>query len=444
MSLHVNHIKFDLAIYHGGCPDGITAAWAFRHCFPEIQIQGYRYGQSPPDVEGRNVAVLDFSFSRTETIEMFQKANYMIVLDHHDSAQKNLENLNQIIDPKKGKVIFDMKRAGAQIAWDYLFPNQKRHWLIEYVADRDLWKKELPYTEELSFALWFDGYFNDIVRLGNLIEKVPTLSSNLGKQPIVQRGKDLIKCKAQDVKSYTLLAVPAVFKIKDQSYNVRIVCCPRQYRSDVGNAIVNKFSEIDFSAIYWYDHFNDEWWISFRGSKNCKYNLGEITNQLPTGGGHPQAAGFTIKKGHLNDYFEIPQPSVVTLSPILLPLMKDYIKKELTGYLRASKETNFMINNLSLKAKLTCAPNHYHSMVLEKMLKGNPDIPIVGAFWYDFGRQLWEVKIMTKSLNLLDLLGPYPEGSLKVTPECLISSVLTWVIDETSGLNLKTFFSPKA
>uniref|UniRef100_A0A6C0E937 DHHA1 domain-containing protein n=1 Tax=viral metagenome TaxID=1070528 RepID=A0A6C0E937_9ZZZZ len=439
-------IKFDLVLYHGGCPDGFTAAWCFRYKYPLINFKGCCYGDSVPDVKGYNVAVVDFSFSRDQTLEMFEKANYMVILDHHESAKNNLENL--IIDPNKGEIIFDMNRAGAQLAWDYLYPNKKRHWLIEYVADRDLWKKELPYTEELSFALWFDGYFNDFNKLENLIEKVAVLPNNLESQPIIKKGKLLMIDKNRDIKSYAQMSVPAKLKLSDKLVNVHIVCCPRQYRSDVGNEINNMFPTIDCSATYWYDHYTDQWWISLRTGPNSNTNLADLTQNLKTGGGHTKAAGFFIKNDSLHSYFTLDDNQICT-SPKLIPLpaLQEYIDKEITGYLNAVKHNKFHLNDEEYPVIMTCVPIHYHKFVLDAIkvkFKNFQGLHIV--YWYDFGRNLWSISVTTtyNNYNLKKIVGENPITTLGNIPISLTETELFWCfvedISESGKFKFTKFF----
>ena len=53
-----------LVIYHGNCADGFGSAWCFHH----HDHQGYDfhpgvYQQTPPDVEGRDVYLVDSAIS---------------------------------------------------------------------------------------------------------------------------------------------------------------------------------------------------------------------------------------------------------------------------------------------------------------------------------------------------------------------------------------------
>ena len=53
-----------LVIYHGKCLDGMTAAWAVRKALGDGDYIPVSHGDTPPDVVGRDVVIVDFSYSR--------------------------------------------------------------------------------------------------------------------------------------------------------------------------------------------------------------------------------------------------------------------------------------------------------------------------------------------------------------------------------------------
>lgn len=56
--------EVDLVIYHGHCMDGFGAAFAAWHFLGDkAQYVAMQHGLPAPDVEGRNVAIVDFSFN---------------------------------------------------------------------------------------------------------------------------------------------------------------------------------------------------------------------------------------------------------------------------------------------------------------------------------------------------------------------------------------------
>jgi oligoribonuclease NrnB/cAMP/cGMP phosphodiesterase (DHH superfamily) len=106
------------------------------------------YTDEPPtddEVRGRDVYVVDFSFKRPVCERLARAANFFAVLDHHKTAQAELEGLPY--------ATFDMERSGAGIAWDYFMQGQRRPWLVDYVEDRDLWRFALPNSREINTGI---------------------------------------------------------------------------------------------------------------------------------------------------------------------------------------------------------------------------------------------------------------------------------------------------
>ena len=135
----------DLVIYHGACRDGFTAAWVARRRYPEAKFHAGYFGKKPPPVSGQNVLIVDFSYPRSVIEEMASQAESILLLDHHKTAQADLGDLPY--------AIFDMERSGAGLAWDSLFSDEPRPWLVNYVEDRDLWRFQLPDSRAVNAYL---------------------------------------------------------------------------------------------------------------------------------------------------------------------------------------------------------------------------------------------------------------------------------------------------
>lgn len=132
-----------IVIYHGNCIDGFTAAWTCWKKFgDEAEYIAAQHGDAPPDVAGKDVYIVDFSYKRQQLIEMHRHAKSLLVLDHHKSAEESLRGLDYCT--------FDMDRSGAGLAWDHFFGNDERTWLVDYVEDRDLWRFKLPHSKKVN------------------------------------------------------------------------------------------------------------------------------------------------------------------------------------------------------------------------------------------------------------------------------------------------------
>ena len=55
--------SIDFVIYHKGCTDGFGAAYAaWKILGDKATYHAAAYGDSPPDVTGKSVAIVDFSY----------------------------------------------------------------------------------------------------------------------------------------------------------------------------------------------------------------------------------------------------------------------------------------------------------------------------------------------------------------------------------------------
>jgi oligoribonuclease NrnB/cAMP/cGMP phosphodiesterase (DHH superfamily) len=158
-----------LVIYHANCWDGFCAAWLTRKAFGHIEGHAAHYGTPPPEVSGRVVYMLDFSYPREVMNTVATDARRLVVLDHHKTAQSALDGLHE---PESGiDVWFDLEKSGGRLTWewfwDHVFAQQaiddrfwplavrrdRAPWLVDYTEDRDLWRHALPETEAINAAL---------------------------------------------------------------------------------------------------------------------------------------------------------------------------------------------------------------------------------------------------------------------------------------------------
>ncbi len=304
--LLIRDTQIDYVIYHDKCPDGIAAAWSFRkelgrYSFDEIGCKfiGAIHGQDPPlDICNKTIAIVDFCFPKTVLIEMASKAKKIIVLDHHESARKDLEGDDL---PQNIEAIFDMKRSGAQIAWDYVYPYKSRPWFIEIIADRDLWKWEIRHSKALGKALLMAGYYT-FEKLGELYGR----GFSIDFQKLINEGETFLELEEKEIRNICSKAVLTCFNPSSgkqgggddgsgRRYRVQLVSCPHNLVSEVGHRLCESDDTIDFAAMWNYDFINDEWRISCRAVKD-DINLAEICSKFKrgAGGGHKKAAGFTI------------------------------------------------------------------------------------------------------------------------------------------------------
>ena len=128
-----------LCIYHGNCADGFGAAWVFkRYADREFDFHPGIYQDAPPDVTGRDVYLVDFSYKRAVVEEMAKVATRVVLIDHHKTA---IEDLAPLIESKQIEALTDLNHSGAVLAWMWFHGNGTSNMpqLLRHIEDRDLW-----------------------------------------------------------------------------------------------------------------------------------------------------------------------------------------------------------------------------------------------------------------------------------------------------------------
>ena len=146
-----------LVLYHANCADGFCAAWAAYGVLGDgAEYAPAQYGEPPPDVTGRAVYILDFSYKADVLRQMIGQADSLVLLDHHKTAEAELSGIaGEFADSPKCLIRFDMGKSGARLTWDYFYglSGMPTPWLVDYTEDRDLWLWKLPDSREISAAL---------------------------------------------------------------------------------------------------------------------------------------------------------------------------------------------------------------------------------------------------------------------------------------------------
>ena len=269
-----------LVLYHDNCPDGFTAAWAvWKFLGDEAEYRAVNYGQKPPATHalGRRVILVDFSYPRLLLDDLAAHAKSVEVYDHHKTAQVDLA------DWPNGKVVFDMNRSGAGIAWDQFHVHLHRCALVDYVEDRDLWRWALPDSREVSeYIFSVDRTFSQWDQLSTGLEHY--------REQIVEAGKALLRAKK--VRVATICKNARMMTFGDVT--IPVVNTAWDF-SEIGEYLVcAAFPEAPAGGYYFDRADKRQWGFRSRGD----FDVSALCKQHG-GGGHAAAAGFTSEIGWL-------------------------------------------------------------------------------------------------------------------------------------------------
>ena len=295
-------------IYHGNCADGFTSAWAvWKALGADCEFYPGVYQEPPPDVTGRDVIMVDFSYKRPVLEAMAKAARSMLVLDHHKTAEADLKGLG--VDMSKWKPpfgwqrhmhnaaqddfenancngaiiyqLFDMERSGAGLTWDF-FHGTERPPLVQYVEDRDLWRFNLLHSRAVNAYIFSWDY---------TFENWDALDASLTSDgPSVAAAGAAIERKHH--KDVAELVKVTKRRMTIGGHEVWVANLPYTLTSDAGHLMAQGEP---FAACYW---DTPEGRVFSLRSTDDGADVSEVAKKYG-GGGHRNASGFRIPFGQL-------------------------------------------------------------------------------------------------------------------------------------------------
>jgi len=296
----LDRADWPVCIWHGGCLDGYTSAWVVNQYFEgEVEFVAGVYQEPPPDVTGRNVIMVDFSYKHDVIEEMRKTARAILILDHHKTAEADLRSY-QVASaaapqfpylPGSGECVafFDMDRSGAGLTWDFFFPGTPRPRLVDHVEDRDLWRFKMPGTRSINLAAYsFDFNMPQFDRL------VLQCEDDIGWHDMLAQGDALERAHKKNCEA---LIEHGVQKIRIKGVEFPIVNAPWFFSSDIGN-MLSQSHDCKCGATYFEDAHGQKT-FSLRSIEGGP-DVSEIAKAMG-GGGHAHAAGFKVPRDWKGD-----------------------------------------------------------------------------------------------------------------------------------------------
>ncbi len=274
-----------LVIYHGGgCPDGYAAAlaaWLFYA--GKAEFLGLDHGDVKavsdlPDVVGRAVYILDFSFAREILNFIDERAAKLIMLDHHKSAAEALTGFAC----RCGVVHFDMKKSGARLAWEFFQADAPLPDLVRFVEDRDIWVWQFDESPAFLAALDMEPY--DFARWAEIAAFSPD-----ALQTFMARGRAMDEKFAKLATDLADDARPVTFN----GHSGLMVNAPSVFHSLIGDILAKKNGTF---ALMWNAHKSGVIKVGLRSRSG--FDCIPLASSMG-GGGHAQACGFKMAVNRL-------------------------------------------------------------------------------------------------------------------------------------------------
>lgn len=255
-----------LVIYHNHCADGFTAAWIATVALGECELLPASYGDAPPDVTGRDVYVLDFSYPREVMLTMKGQAERLLVLDHHKTAEEALQGLHFCR--------FSANECGASMTWDH-FEGTELPMLVQYVRDRDLWLWLLPDSRKISaFIRSFEFAVSTWDYLQRFLDTRPDEAASIGAG-ILRAQEQRVRIAAKSPRTVIL-----------GGHYVSVVNCTSDL-SEVGDVLAAQTG----AGATWRQNSRGQFQWSIRS--DGRVDVSAIAKGFG-GGGHHNAAGFVL------------------------------------------------------------------------------------------------------------------------------------------------------
>lgn len=294
----------NIILYHGGgCQDGFMSAYVMNLFFKEINEEAefiaVNYNKPIPDVTGKDVFIVDFSYHPDVLKEASKTAKSILMLDHHLLASQQWGSYGNFIIPKSENtceinVLIVKEMSGVGLAMDFAYEkfhrnqnsfiyNDRLVQIVDAIQDRDLWLFKYPDT--LIIYEMISAMPSTFEALDNLIFQ----ENNIEYEFKLREAESFVKIKEKLAQDYA-----AKFQlINFQGYEIPIVNVPANFSSRVGEILYQKHP---FALMYCLS--TTKVFCSLRSDSKSGMNVCELAEKFK-GGGHFNSAGFGLTPDEL-------------------------------------------------------------------------------------------------------------------------------------------------
>lgn len=301
------HIKQKVVMYHRACNDGIAAAWAaYSYLGEDAEYIAWQYGDKIPNLMGKEVYLVDLSFTVEQIKEVIGDVKFIMIIDHHKSAIDALawkyptcSNISELPDTARRHeerrvfVYMDIEMSGAVLAWRF-FNDQNMGEATEvyampevlrYIQDYDLWRHKIDNAKPLNSWL-INGPLT--------IQRFDSITGFNGKvrSDIIEMGRMLM---GYDEKIIRSVIGPYPQLVNVAGTEVPFVNAPHHLRNEIGDQLGKKYP-----FVVLYTERKGKTIYSLR-SADPDVDV-SVLAKMHGGGGHKAAAAFSMDHGWLEIY----------------------------------------------------------------------------------------------------------------------------------------------
>jgi hypothetical protein len=285
--------------------------------------------------DSRLVFSADVGYNGSDLVDLYHLYPNMVILDHHISSYRDilkyyyfqyLTNNNsqditgQVIDDSEHQIAkdylshlntnlpetsefqkylpnnyyFDNNESGTTLTWKYFNGTQKIPMTLQYIRDRDIWKFELPDSENITIGIYEmipnNPPNNDWTIWDKYIE-----NEEINLEKAREIGTIMNNCMKRKIWGLYRRVMPIQIKWNTKTYVCGAINTT-EYISDLGNFIVSQKTDngtyhYDL-ALIWYYSKEGRFKCSFR-SREKGFDVGALAKYF-NGGGHQPASGCVL------------------------------------------------------------------------------------------------------------------------------------------------------
>jgi hypothetical protein len=223
-------------------------------------------------------------------LDLAEQAGRLVVLDHHVSAFERYRADPSIADriARNGHhVVFDLSRSGAVLAWQHLHPDRAVPALLAYVEDQDLWRFALPGSREVNAAL--GSHLRSFDVWGRL--------AATPAEALAAEGRPILRAQRMEVDRALAAAHPVrVGALRLEAVNART------QRAEIGHELAERRAFGTPAGVV-YRLTGEQVHVSLYSVAD--FDVSRVAGEYG-GGGHRNAAGFTISLREWSEGFLSP------------------------------------------------------------------------------------------------------------------------------------------
>ncbi|MGB1580503.1 MAG: DHHA1 domain-containing protein [Nevskiales bacterium] len=262
-----------LCIYHAHCADGFAAAYAVWKAYgDEAEYLPAKHTDAPPDCRNRDVIIVDFSYNREDTTHLLGEANSVIHLDHHRTAERQLEGLQA----EHYSQVFNNEHSGAVLAWQHFHAETPIPQLLLYVEDIDLRRYQLPRTWEIEACIFSHPYNFQVW-------------DALAHASVEELAREGVAIKRKFRRDLDELLPVLTQRATIAGHDVPVANLPYNYAPTAASRLAAGEA---FAACFW---FTPEHVVFSLRSDENGVDVSSVAEQYG-GGGHQHAAGFRVSR----------------------------------------------------------------------------------------------------------------------------------------------------